>query len=387
MGNNETKQPAAHVTARLRQASLKYLLERAEGAVGRMHPYFLLQFYLVRVTCAATDLNISIVSEIELRSDDGEEVQTGGPVCVPARKLLDLIRALPDTHIDLTLLDGNRLQVVCGDYAGVIPCVDPDAHFPAIRIPDGAPDFGCDGDLVPGLHAVCSHALDKRGKSALLGGLHLRAEGDVLIAAATDGVRLSIAGKRDLDYTGAVLASGITMPARALAELKKINGGATAVYLRDNDITFAQQGITLVVRLLDGDYPEYRRVIPTGHPYCCVVNAKELAAIVERVSILSDTDSMLLDIKPGEGGESGDILISAENEAGRSMDLAPAEIDGDSLQIRVAPLDLIDALLSLAKTSEDVIIKYRSAESVLVLIPCDHSGWDERVEVVTPRRW
>lgn len=384
MDKNGTGQPEIKAKARLRQINLKSLLESAEGAVGRTHPYFLLNFYLVRVTVVATDLNISIVSEMGFR--DGEQVEMGGIICVPARKFLDLIKALPDAFIDLAALEGNRLQVECGDYTGIIPCVDHLDHFPVISLPDGPPDFGCAGDLIPGLHAACAHAMDKRGKSAMLTGLHLCAEGDVLIAAATDGSRLSMAGKRELDYTGEVFAKGITIPARALAELKKITAGTTEVYLRENALTFVQRGITLMVRLLDGDYPQYRRAIPTAHPHCCVVNAKEFAAIVERVNVLSDADSVLLDIKPGEHGETGDILISAENEAGRSMDLVPAEIEGAPLQIRVTPSYMVEALSSLAVTSEDVIIKYLDAESALVLLPCDHSGWDERVEVFMPRK-
>ncbi len=386
MGKNETKQ-APRMEARLRQINLKYLLERTEGAVGRMHPYFLLDVFLVRVTCAATDLNISIVAEIEIRHDDGEEVHTGGRVCVPARKLLDLVKALPDAHIDLTLLDGYRLQIQCGDYDGIIPCVDPDEYFPLISLPDGAPDFGCDGDLIPTLHASCAHALDKRGKSPLYGGLHLRAEGEVLLAVATDGHRCALAGKRELDYTGAVLAKGVTVPARALGELKKIHAGTTEVYLRETNLAFVQPGITLDVRLLEGDYAEFRRIIPTDHPHCCVVKAAALARIVERVNILSDADSVTLDIAPGEGGEDGDIVVTAENTAGRSVDLVPAEIKGESVQIRVTPGYLVEALRSLASTSEDVVIKYRDAESALVLLPCDHSGWDERIELFMPRRW
>lgn len=383
MSNGKNVESTASMKVRLRQHHLQYLLSRAEGAVGRMHPYFLLCAAGSRITCTATDLNISIISEIELQ--DGEQIEIDGAVCIPAHKISNLVKALPDTFIDLITLDGLRLQVECNDYAGVIPCVDPAEHFPCITLPDGAADFYCAGDLIPELHAACAHALDKRGKSSLLGGLHLRAEGDVLIAAGTDGSRMSLAGKRDDAGFGDSLGGGITIPARALTELKKINAGATGVYLRENDLTFLQRGITLSIRLLEGGYPSYRHVIPTGYPYCCVVAAEKFAAIVERVNILSDADSVLIDIKPGDDA-SGDILITAENEAGRSMDLVPAEVGGVQLQIRVTPSYLVESLRSLAKTSEDVIIKYKDAESALVLLPCDHSGWDERVEVFMPRR-
>lgn len=367
------------VKARMRQGHLKHLIDRAAGAVGRMQPYFLLEFYLSRVVCTATDLTVTIVSETSLQ--DGESIDMGGIVCIPAKKFAALIEALPDTHIDFALKPDHSLQVECGDYLGVVPGVDPEAHFPKVDVPCCSPDLVCDGNLIPDLFAACSHALSK--KDGILSGLHLRPEKGMLVAVAVDGPRLALAG-RTLEDADSVFGNGITVPARAMAELKKVCTGSLEVYIRENSITFSAPGIAISAQLLEGVYPDYRKIIPS-HPHCCLVSGDELSRIVERVVVLSESDSILLDIDSAEH-DGGDIRVSSSNTAGELSDLVAAEVTGDGCFIRLTPRYLLDSLHSLGKSSDDVVMKYDSDTTPVVLIPADHSGWDERVEMILPRR-
>ena len=371
------------VKARLRQYNIKSLLDRAAGAVGRIYPYYLLTFKQAGITCSATDSLLTIVAETVTR--EGEEVSTSGIVCVPAKKISELIEAFGDSFLDFTLI-GKRLQVECGNYTGNIPCVDPAEHFPPVNMPEASADFACDGDLLSGIYAACSHSLAKAGKNYLMEGVHLRTGGGTLVGVACDGTRLSLAARGDLADGWDILGNGITVSGRAFAELKRINAGTLQMWFTENFLTVSGPGITLITRLLDGEYCAYRRVIPTDHPHCLVVNAAELAKIVERVNILSESDSVVLDIKASESGDSGDIRITAENTAGESSDLVIAEVQGEPLQIRVAPRQLVEALRALAHDSEYVLIKYGTDQQGLVLLPCDHSSWDERLELVMPRK-
>jgi len=371
------------IKARLRQYNIKSLFDRAAGAVGRIYPYYLLTFKQAGITCAATDSLLTIVAETVTR--EGESVESGGIACVPAKKISELIEAFGDSFIDFTLI-GKRLQVECGDYTGNIPCVDPAEHFPSVNMPEAAADFTCDGDLLSGIYTASCHSLAKAGKNYLMEGIHLRTDGGKLVGCACDGTRLSLAARGDLDAGWDILSNGITVSGRAFAELKRINAGSLQMWFTDNFLTVSGPGITMIARLLDGIYPEYRRSIPTEHPHCCVVNGAELAKTVERVNILSESDSVILDIKGSDNGDGGDIRISAENTAGESSDLVAAEIQGEPLQIRVAPRHLVEALRALARDSEDILIKYGTELQALVLLPCDHSNWDERIEIVMPRK-
>lgn len=364
----------------LKQTNLRYLLDRARGAVGRMHPYFLLNIYLTRITCSATDLQVSIISEINVT--ENETIGMGGRICIPAKQLWAIIDALPNGPIHLQGLDDNsRLEITAGTYSGVIPCVDPDEHFPSITMPESEiPDFTAPGGFLNDLYTACHHAL-KKDEAAIISGLHLRMENGRLTAAATDGHRLAIAGNDiRFDDDATLPATGITIASKALAEIKKINSGHSDVWITTSQLTIAQPGITLLARLLDGDYVDFRRIVPTDYLNCAVINGKQLIEIIERVNILSETDGITIKIRAHE------ILIEGKNTAGTITDKMDCETTGEEIDIIFTPRYLLEALTVLAGTSEDIIVKYGDSMSPAVLIPADHSNWTERLEIIVPRR-
>jgi DNA polymerase-3 subunit beta len=364
------------ISATLRQTNLRYLLDRTRGAVGRMHPYFRIDVYLTRLTCCATDLRVGAVSEMHLHKD--EKVDTGGTVCIPSGKLWSIIDTLPDKPIILQGLDNNRLQIKCGTYSGVIACVDPDEHFPDMIIPGGAPDVECGGSFLNDIYAAIGHAIGANEESAT-SGLFLRSESGRLVGAATDGHRLSVAAI-SVPYDGECepFNTGVTVSSRALGEIKKLACGSSEIRFRDNRMSIEQNGITIIARLFEKEFPAYRRIIPTKHPHCTVVNTSGLIEIIERVTILAESQGVTMEIRGGT------ITITGDNTAGAVLDSIDCETEGDDCDICITPRYLLDSLKSL-KGSEDVIIKYLDAKTSVLLIPADHSNWDERIELIQPR--
>ena len=365
------------ISATLRQANLRYLLDRTRGAVGRMHPYFRIDFYLTRVTSCATDLRVGAVSECQLH--DGESVEMGGTVCVPAVKLWSIIEALPDRPVVLKGLDNNRLQIECGSYIGVISCVDHQEHFPDMIIPGGAPDVECFGTFANDIYAAVGHAIGKDEESAT-SCLSLRVENGRLVGATTDGHRLSVAAiSVPFDDDCESFTAGVAIPGRALGEIKKLRSGSSEIRFRDNRMSIEQCGIAIIARLFEKEFPSYRRVIPTGHPHCAVVNTRELIEIIERVAILTEAKGVTLQFR------SGILTVAGESSAGTIIDQVQCQKEGDDIDIHITPGYLLDALKSL-KESDDVVIKYADESSSVLIIPADHSNWDERIELIQPRR-
>jgi len=372
---NTEKQP---MECEIRQLGLKNLLDRARGAVGRMHPYFLIDVYMARITCCATDLTVGIVSEIERR--DPDTITMGGTICVPAGKFYDIIAALPDKPVKLKLPDNSRLQISCGSYSGVIPCVNPADFFPDMIIPGGAPDTTCSGSFLNDIFAAIGHAIGNDAESAT-SGMHLRAENGRLVGTATNGHRLSVAAVTvPYDDECESFNTGVTISPRALGEIKKLCCGYSDIRFRDNRMSIEQINITVIARLFEKAYPDYRRVIPTNHPHCTVVNARGFIEAVERVKVLSESDGITLCIGQNEIG------ITGESTAGVIVDTMDCETSGDATDIRITPGYLLESLKSLTKDSEDVIIKYSDAFSPVLILPADHSNWDERIELIVPRR-
>jgi DNA polymerase-3 subunit beta len=371
------------VKARIMQGRLKYLLSRAAGAVGRMHPYYLIHIYLTRVQVTATNLDITII--VEMDKDQDETIDMGGVICVPAQKFQAIIDALPDALIEISALSDNKIQIECGDYNGMLPSVDPVEHFPAVNLPTG-PSIVIGGDVITDIYSACRHAIAKDISKGMLSGFHITTNDDQLLGVGCDGHRLSLAAKAvEESISLEMFDKGITLPSKMCIELAKIKAGYIGVCTTDSSIVVAAPGITVMARLLDGEYPSYRRVIPTTNQHCCVANTSELSKIVERVSILSESDSVVLDILPGTEMESGDIQIKTQNSAGEISDLVPCEVQGEPAQIRFNPIYLLEALSSIGKSSEDAVIKYSAGKAGVVLIPADHGAWDERLEVVMPK--
>ncbi len=366
-----------YISATLRQANLRYLLDRTRGAVGRMHPYFRIDIYLSRLTCCATDLRVGAVSEMHLR--EGEKVNFGGIICVPAAKLWSIIDALPDKPVTLQGLDKDRLEISCGTYSGIIACVNHEEHFPDMVVPGGAPDVECGGSFLNDIYTGIGHAIGANEDSAT-SGLSLRAENGRLVGAATDGHRLSVAAI-SVPYDGDCepFDTGVTVSGRALGEIKKLACGSSEIRFRDNRMSIEQNGIAIIARLFEKEFPEYRRIIPTDHPHCTVVNSKSLIEVIERVMILSESQGVTIKIRPGM------IIISGDNSAGTVFDQVDCETEGAETDICITPRYLLDALKSLARDSEDVVIKYRDEKSSVLFLPADHSNWDERIELIQPR--
>lgn len=369
-----------NISCTIPQKELKYLLDRARGAVGRMYPYFKIDIYLAgRLTCCATDLRVGVISETDNRNKDAV-VECGGTICVSADKFYNLINALPENMITFRGLDSNRLEISCGTYNGVFPCVDPEAHFPDMIVPGGSPDVECLGGFLNDIYAAISHAVSTDEEKSIAG-INLRAENGRLIGVATNGNRLSLAGI-SVPYDGECdpFNAGITLAPRSLGEIKKLLCGSCDVRFRDNRMSIEQTNITIISMLYDAAYPNYRRIIPT-HPHSAVVSAAGLMEIVQRVGVLNESQAVTLHIRPGK------ILVSGESTAGCLIDSIDCEADESvpETDMLLTPAYLLESLKSLARDSEDVVLKWLDEKASLVMVPADHSNWDERLELIQPR--
>lgn len=360
------------------QQGLRYLLDRARGAVGRMHPYFKIDIYLTgRITCCATDLRVGVLTELDNRNND-TAVECGGTFCVAADKFFNLVSTLPSMDVQLQGLDNYRIRISCGTYTGIVPCVDPEQHFPDMILPGGDPDIVCAGGFLNDIYAAIGHAVGNQEDTATAG-INIQAINGRLVGAATNGQRLSVAGiATPYDGECEPFDTGITLAPKSIAEIKKLNCGACDVRIRENRMSIEQINITIVSRLYEAIYPNYRRVIPE-HPNCAVVSVSKLIEAVQRVGILNDTREIGLSIG------SNTITVSAQNTAGELIDIVPCETESEPVLILLSPAYLLESLKSLVKDGDDVIIKWLDDKSPIMILPADFSNWDERLELIVPR--
>ena len=231
----------------------------------------------------ATDLKVH--ASIECRA----EVVTSGACAVPAGKLHGILDGVDAEELDI-YLDNNLIMEIVGDTRKyTVACLDAD-EFPVFPDkPEVTLQPGC--GILPQYIAAVGHAAGTHETKPHLCGIHFITEGTSLTAVGTDGHRLAIASREipDIDYE---IRQGITMPAQAC---KLISGINAAIDYRPNAEGNALHldggGLGLSIRLLEGEYPAYRKVIPGYLENAFTVSSADLISAIEACGVMIEGES------------------------------------------------------------------------------------------------
>lgn len=232
-------------------------------------------------------------NEIEIQETVPAIVGTAGVVTVPAHKLYDIVKRLPD---------GAQIMMQVSDDAGVLSLTSGRAKFSLSVLPaDGFPtmvqesmpfSFGMTATDLLGLINKTGFAASMEETRYNLNGIYLhekQGEAPALTAVATDGHRLACA-KIALP-AGAEGMPGVIIPRKTIGEIAKLaseTDGDVAVSLSANQIRFSLGAVVLASRLIDGTYPEYEKVIPMANEKVAEADASALSGVIERVSVVSE---------------------------------------------------------------------------------------------------
>src|SRR4051812_32758080 len=312
----------------------------------------------------ATDMEIGLRVPLE-----GEVVRDGAAV-LPARLLVDVVRALPGDGVSLELRSAEQDVELKGGNATF--------HIRTLRLEDFPPfPEAQDGSrvLVPAKAFV--ETIGKVARSAsrdetrpVLTGILVSAAGDELRMVATDSYRLAVKEtKLEAPLDGTVEAN---VPARALQELTRIVGAAgeepLAVSVRTNQVVFEVGGTVLSSRLIDGQFPNYRQLLPDAFEHELRLAAGEVTDVVRRIALLAQKNAPLrLTFQEGE------LTVSARTpDIGEASETIPVPFQGEPLEIGFNPDFLRDGLESV--DSGDVLLKLISPLRPGLLQAADGSG-------------
>ncbi len=280
----------------------------------------------LQVTGSDLDLTISVRAAV---SGDGDGVGV-----VPAKLLSDIVRALPPGAVTFEL-DDDEARIGSGRSQFAVRTIPPQ-EFP--QLPEPAErSVDLDGvELADALRQVVSAASNDESRPILTGVL-MAAEGDGLRLVATDSYRLSV---RDLPGTS-VLAEGqqVLVPSTALRELSRLLGTAETVTLRlgERDVAFEVGDVRVTSRLIEGDFPNYRGLIPSAHPNRLTVGREALLEALRRVRLLArEATPVRLVLKP-DALE----LLAITQDVGQAHEELDAKYEGGELTVAFNPEYLI----------------------------------------------
>ncbi|MBV8388141.1 MAG: DNA polymerase III subunit beta [Acidimicrobiia bacterium] len=284
---------------------------------------------------AGTDLDVTIQVHMPIAGGDA------GVCVIPARLATDIVRGLDPGSVSFEV-DENEARIAAGPTHYAVRVLPPE-EFLRLPEPSGDAVTLAASDFADALRQVVPAASRDEARPILTGVL-MAAEAGGLRLVATDSYRLSV---RDLPGTS-VLQEGQTVlvPSRALAELNRVVSGADQVTLRlaSDEASFEVGDTRLTTRLIEGDFPNYRQLIPQSYPNRLIVGKEPFLNAIRRVKLLAkDATPVRLTLK-SEGLE----LVAVTQDVGQAREDLEAKYEGSEMVVAFNPEFLIDGVEAIA---------------------------------------
>ncbi|MBA2333030.1 MAG: DNA polymerase III subunit beta [Actinobacteria bacterium] len=272
------------------------------------------------ISLAATDM------ELSLRTTLAAQVEGEGSVVIPGKLLVDLARLLPDTNVVLEYRpDEGVAHVTCGSASYRLNTYSAE-DFP--RLPPVAAQLHAidRATLLETISRVARSASRDESRPVLTGIL-VRFEADKLVMVATDSYRLSV---KETELTASSPELEAIIPARALQELARLAGGDTVeLGVHENHVVFGTGDAWLTTRRIDGQFPNYRQLLPETFEVELAIARGELADVVRRVSVMAQRNSPLR-LRFAEG----ELTVSAQTQdVGEAKESLPVSYTGEEFII------------------------------------------------------
>jgi DNA polymerase-3 subunit beta len=362
-------------------SSLAEALSQIQEAVEKKSTLPILSHVLVEASTAglrlaATDL------ELGMRTFCPAKIEAPGTTAVPARRLLDIVKSLPDGQVRIRELENHWVQVTSGRSVFRLAAMAND-NFPAL--PDvPKPLAGVPAGVLAGLIERTAFAMSSQESRYTLNGVLLVLNPGRAEMVATDGSRLSLA-TRETEISGIRNEERLLIPKRAVAGLKRLADAQEAdtpieIAKDESHLFFSAGGSLLISRTISGQFPKYESVLPTSNSIVATVDAAGLRGSLARVSLLAPEQSRAVSL----AFEPGRLTIStAGGDAGEATESLDVTYSGEPMRIGFNSHFLLD-FLSVVRNGQ-VELALKDAESAAELRPVEQEQYRYRC-VVMPMR-
>jgi DNA polymerase-3 subunit beta len=299
---------------------------------------------------AATDM------ELSLRATLNAQVEGDGAIVLPGRTLVDIARLLPEDDVTIEHRASESVVHVASGSASYTLHTYNAEDFPRLPELTETETFAVDREALLETILRVARAASRDEARPVLTGVLVQFAGDKLVMAATDSYRLAV---KETTLSSSAPELEAIVPSRALQELSRIpgDGDEIAVGVQENQVIFATSGVWLTTRRIDGQFPNYKQLLPEAFEYELTVPRLELLDVVKRASVMIQR-STSLQIRFAEGELT---VIARTHEVGESKESMPIAFTGEPLEMGFNADFLRDGLESL-------------------------EGYDVRVKLISPLR-
>lgn len=367
----------------VRKTDLLRELQLFQGIVERKNTIPILANVLIeadgdQVRLLATDL------EVGLRSKCAASVTKSGSLTLPAKKLYEIIKALPDTDVRIEE-DKNGVKVAADRFDSHMQTL-PREDFPTLpEAVGGAARVTLPRDVLKNMIAKTQFAITGEDTRYFLNGALFIQRSDSLGLVSTDGHRLAFitVPREKVKGKGADEEERVILPRKTLLELGRLlaEGEGDIHYERgENHLFFDVGGRLLISRMIDGQFPAFERVIPKGNDKHIEFERDRLTNAVKRVALMSNERSRAVKIQIDKGKVD---VTSSSPDLGEAKETLPVEYTGSPMQICFNAQYVLDFLAAVA--TDVVSLELKDEVSQAVMKPVGAEGYDYTY-VIMPMR-
>jgi len=367
----------------LERSNLLKSLNHVHRVVERRNTIPILSNVLLNASGAVLELKATDL-DLEVTEATPASVEQAGATTVPAHLLYDIVRKLPDgAEVMLrTDEDGNAMSVISGRSSFRLQCL-PQSDFPELTAGSFSHIFRLDSAALKGLIDKTQFAISTEETRYYLNGIYLHTietGGKLkLRAVATDGHRLA---RAEMDApAGSEGMPGVIIPRKTVAELQKLVDApdvAVATELSDTKIRFTIGSVVLTSKLIDGTFPDYQRVIPTGNDKALIIDRATFASAVDRVSTISSERGRAVKLSIADG----QVTLTVNNpDSGSATEELAADYSSDPIEIGFNARYLLDVSGQLSSGNARFMLADSGSPTLI-----QDTGDDNTLYVLMPMR-
>jgi DNA polymerase III subunit beta len=312
-----------------------------------------------QVWLTATDLELGIRCACPAR------IKKEGAGTIPARRLLDYVRLLPDADVQVKLAENQWASFVCGRSRTRIAGMSRESFPELPQMPETLAEIPL--SILSQMIASTIFAISAEESRFTLNGALLILKDSGLVMVATDGHRLALVEKR-VEMPGLSGSYRALLPKKAMSEIQKLaceDGNKRIEFSgNENHLFFRIDKRLLLSRKLTGNFPDYDRVLPKEHPHTLVIQRDEFKSAIERVAQFADERSHAIRLQILQG----ELKVhSSISETGESEETIPVDYAGSDMEIGFNAQYLLDFLRSVDQS--EVRFYFKDANSAGELRP------------------
>ncbi len=271
----------------LKQAFLKNI-QHVQNIISSKNSLPILSNILIeaeknKVVLTSTDLDIGISSSFEI------DIEEEGAITIPAKRFNDIIKELPDEDISISTMKNNSMVIKCSKCFFKIIGL-PKEEFPKLPEFKDEPNVVIKQSVLKNMINMTHFSMSHDDTRYVLNGALFLFKGKKLTMVTTDGKRLSLV-RKDIEKDG--LNKAVIIPSKTIYELNRILGdeGDVKIVFSENQVKFDLKNITIISRLIEGDFPDHEQVVPKEAQEKIMIQRSQFLDGIKRAALLTTQDS------------------------------------------------------------------------------------------------